>query len=220
MQKIQIKNHYLLKDQEIELNSSLNIITSINGGGKTAFVNEVKKHYKRAIFLNREFIDNFFTSKYLNEYVGKLQKNTYETVIYKYISEFYERLNSGENFIEEFEEFAQQLNLSIIIDKDAINGGVLMFANNRANKIAFNEISNSEKTAFILWLATKCESDILILDNIDAVFYDYNMFYSLLSRASSNKYIISTSNRNIFGFEECIFDIQDGIITKQVGLKN
>jgi len=220
MQKIKIENNYFLKDQEIELNSSLNIITSINGGGKTAFANEVKKHYKRAIFLNREFINNFFTSTHLNKYVGKLKKNTYETVIYKYISEFYERLNAGENFIEEFEEFAQQLNLSIVIDKDAINGGVLRFTNNSGNKIAFNKISNSEKTAFILWLATKCEIDILILDGIDAVFYDYNMFYSLLSRASSSKQIISTSNKNIFGFEDCVFDIQDGIIAKQVGLKN
>ena len=220
MQQIKIENHYFLKDQEIELNSSLNIITSINGGGKTAFVNEVKKYYKRAIFLNREFINNFFTSKFLNEYVGKLQKNTYETVIYKYISEFYERLNAGENFIEEFEEFAQQINLSIIIDKDAINGGVLRFANTRGNKIAFNEISNSEKTAFILWLATKCENDILILDNVDSVFCDCNIFYSLLSQDSSNKYIISTSNKDIFGFEEYIFDIQDRIITKRVGLKN
>jgi hypothetical protein len=220
MQKIQIKNHYLLKDQEIELNSSLNIVTSMNGGGKTAFVNEVKKHYKRVIFLNREFINNFFTLRYLNEYMGKFRKETYETVIYKYISEFYERLNAGENFIEEFEEFAQQLNLSTIIDKDAINGGVLRFTNNRGNKIAFNEISNSEKTAFILWLATKCESDILILDGIDAVFYDYNIFYNLLSQVSSNKQIISTSNKDIFGFEDYIFDIQDAIIAKQVGLKN
>ena len=142
--KIKIENNPFLKNQEIELNYSLNIITSENGGGKTAFVSEVRQCYKKAIFLNQEFIDNFFTSKYLNEYVGKFQKNNYTTIIYRYISEFYERLNSGENFTEEFEEFAQRLNLSIVIDKDAINAGILRFTNNRGDKIAFNEISNSE----------------------------------------------------------------------------
>ena len=214
--KIKITNNPFLKNQEIALNYSLNIITSENGGGKTAFVNEVKKHYKRAIFLNREFIDNFFTSKHLNEYVGKFQKNNYTTIIYGYISEFYERLNSGENFTEEFEEFAQRLNLLIEIDNDAINAGIIRFTNNSGNKIAFNEISNSEKTAFILWLATKCESDILILDNVDSAFCDCNIFYSLLSQVSSNKQAISTSNRNIFGFEDCIFDIQDGMIASRL----
>ncbi len=210
--KIKIENNPFLKNQEIELNYSLNIITSENGGGKTAFVSEVRQCYKKAIFLNQEFIDNFFTSKYLNEYVGKFQKNNYTTIIYRYISEFYERLNSGENFTEEFEEFAQRLNLSIVIDKDAINAGILRFTNNRGDKIAFNEISNSEKRAFILWLATKCESDILILDNIDSEFYNCNMLYKLLSKVSDTKQIISTSNREIEILQEYQFKIENGIV--------
>lgn len=210
--KIKIENNPFLKNQEVELNYSFNIITSKNGGGKTAFVNEVRQYYKKAIFLNQGFIDNFFTSKYLNEYVGKFQKNNYTTIIYRYISEFYERLNSGENFTEEFEEFAQRLNLSIVIDKDAINAGILRFTNNQGDKIAFNEISNSEKTAFILWLATKCESDILILDNIDSVFHNCNMFYELLSKVSDNKQIISTSNREIEILQEYQCKIENGIV--------
>jgi len=48
----------------------------------------------------------------------------------------------------------------------------------------------------------------------------YDIFYKLLSQVSDGKQIISTSNRNIFGFEDCVFDIQDGIIAKQVGLKS
>ena len=210
--KFKIESNPILENQEIELNHFLNIITSANGGGKTAFVSEVKQCCEKSIFLNREFIDNFFISKYLNCYVRKIQKKKYETIIYKYISEFYERLNSGENFIEEFEEFAQQLNISIVIDKDAINAGILRFINNRGNKIAFNEISNSEKTAFILWLATKCKSDILILDNVDSVFHDCNMFYMLLSKISDAKQIVSTSNRKIEILQEYQFKIKNRIV--------
>lgn len=214
--KIKIGNNPILENQEIELNYSLNIIRSKNGGGKTAFVKEVKQCYKKAIFLNTEFIYNFFTSKHLNEYVGKFQKNNYTTVIYKYISEFYERLNYGESFVEEFNEFAQKLNLSIVIDKDAINAGILRFTNNRGDKIAFNEISNSEKTAFILWIATKCVSDVLILDNIDCVFFDCNIFYGLLSGISDSMQIISTSNRKIEILQEYQFEIENGIVNKNL----
>lgn len=211
-----IKEHEILNDQVWVPNEGLNIITSKNGGGKTLFANKVKKSFKKAIFLNQQFIDNFFTSRYLNEYVKNFKKNTYETIIYKYISEFYSRLNSGENFTEEFNQFSQELHISIGIDKEAINAGIIRFINNLGNKIDFNNISNSEKTAFVLWLATKCETDILILDNIDAVFYDSNVFYTLLYKLSDTKQIISTSNRKVEILQECQFVIEDGKIEKYV----
>ena len=217
---IKIENNPVLKNQDVELNHSLSIIKSINGGGKTIFVNEVRKCYKNAIFLNREFIFDFFTSRHINDYVGKFKKNNYTTVIYKYISEFYERLDCGESFVEEFNEFAQKLNLSISIDKNAINAGILRFINNSGSlfyeRIQFDEISNSEKTAFILWIANKCVSDVLILDNIDCVFFDCNIFYGLLSDISDSIQIISTSNREIEILQKYQFEIENGIVNKSL----
>jgi ABC-type uncharacterized transport system ATPase component len=214
IEKIEIRNNYSLLNQDWTPHQCLNIITSKNGGGKTAFVNEVKKYFPKAIFLNEKFIENFFISKYLIEYVKKFQKNTYETIIYKYISEFYDKLNLSEDFIQEFEKFSKRLNLLITIDKDAIKAGIIRFRNNLGNKIEFNQISNSEKTAFILWLATKCEADILILDNVDAVFYNSNIFYELLFEVSNAKQIISTSSQKVEILPEYQFIIENGKIEK------
>ncbi len=200
--KIEIRDHDSLLNQDWTPHTGLNIITSKNGGGKTKLLEYIygKYHSKdRNIKALLTSIHNFKNYLEIKDYAKKNMippesrqfEEEYEMIL---------KLQTEQSLINECNAFLSSLGLHIKLYDAMVKGGALYFqSRNNIVGLPLKSLSTGEKTAFILWLITKCQKipNILLLDEFDSSMDDDIVlnFYEILESMSHKTQIFIATHR-------------------------
>jgi recombinational DNA repair ATPase RecF len=236
--KVIIKEHEILNDQVWVPNEGLNIITSKNGGGKTSLLRYINEKYKESHNI-RHIFDHTSSFPTLTDVALYRNEHNYNQLDINYQSSLrhassyqnfvpvqkamYEiRNTTNDSAIIDCNKFFEKSSLHIRIADWSKNYGRTLFISN-GKEVEFKNISNGEKTAFILWLITRenPKPNVLLLDELDSSMNDDVLgdFYGHLQNLSKEYQIFITTNRWRYhtGLTDnkqfTFFTIKDGTVT-------
>jgi ABC-type multidrug transport system ATPase subunit len=222
IEQINISGHFILKDQIWKpLPKGVNIITSVNGGGKTSLLKLILEQYRKQLTIRKisQSITQFEVRDDLADYKQfhynfkdfenelKYGSTEYQQNFMTDYKTLLELRSASEQEVRECNEFFEGLNLQIRIDDWTRNSGQIRFYRKESpNKhIAFGHISTGERTAFLLWLIMRSNPtpQVILLDEFDSGMDDDIIppFYEQLAALGSQVQIfISTHRKNSLNF--------------------
>ena len=222
LSELTIKGHFALTDQTWRnISKGLNIITSVNGGGKTSLLQHIfNTHHKEYVIRNISHnITQFVVKQDLGDYkhivdASFLDDDRFTNMLRSPHSSYQNFYNDYKTLLElrdvmedvavECNKFFADLGLKIRIQDWTRNSGRLRFyRENKPNSlIEFANISTGERTAFVLWLIMRSNPtpQIILLDEFDSGLDDDimpNFMENLVKIAEKGVQIfISTHRKN------------------------
>jgi AAA15 family ATPase/GTPase len=215
--RIEIQDNGVLKQQSFKPDPCLNIITGSNGSGKTLLLKSIidtysKEHKIKSLLASVQHFKAHPEIEKYNAYIDNDFQDEYKTIT---------KLTNNQDLIADCNQFFSKLGLSIRLNLNNAESGWLLFNNlNHKSKtsIPIDKISAGERTIFILWLLTKNDNkpDVLILDDLDAYLNESltSQLYTLIvdNFVKNGVQVFLTTNRKAWGQSVPTFKIVNGEI--------